>query len=158
MSRRDAIRMTEAELATFIDQTRVVTCATTGPAGRQHLMPLWFCVRDGRIAAWTYASAQKARNLERLPQATIQLEAGESYEELRGVMQECDVELIRDTDAVAAVGLDLTLRYAPGATTADEAPAELRAFIAQQAAKRVAMVFHPTRTVTWDHRKLGGAY
>ena len=30
--------------------------------------------------------------------------------------------------------------------------------VAQQAQKRVGLTFVPTRTVTWDHRKLGGAY
>lgn len=158
MSRRDQIRMTEHELAHFVDAHRVVTCATLGPSGRPHLMPLWFCLRDGRIACWTYASSQKARNLERQPQATLQLEAGDGYEELRGAMMECDVELVHDVEQVTAVGLALTLRYAPGDMTADDAPDELRAFVAKQAAKRVAMVFEPTRTVTWDHRKLAGSY
>jgi Pyridoxamine 5'-phosphate oxidase len=158
MSRREAIRMTDAELATFIEEARVLTCATIGAGGRPHLMPLWFCVRDGQIASWTYASSQKARNLERSPQATIQLEAGETYDQLRGVMQECDVEILRDLDAVTAVGLGVALRYAPGVLPADDPPAELRAFVAQQAAKRIGLIFHPTRTVTWDHRKLGGIY
>jgi hypothetical protein len=158
MSRRDQIRMTEQELTGFIDDHRTVTCATIGPDGRPHLMPLWFCLREGRIACWTYASSQKAKNLERLPQATLQLEAGDSYEELRGVMMECDVTLLHDVEQVAAVGLDLTLRYAPGEIAADAVSNELRAFVARQATKRVAMVFEPTRTVTWDHRKLAGAY
>lgn len=158
MSRREQIRMSDEELAGFIEGHRTVTCATIGPNDRPHLMPLWFCVRDGRIACWTYASSQKTKNLERLPQATLQLEAGESYEELRGVMMECDVEVLHDAEQVAAVGLDIALRYAPGDMTADTAPDELRAFVAGQATKRVAMVFEPTRTVTWDHRKLAGAY
>jgi hypothetical protein len=158
MSRRDQIRMTDQELASFIENHRTVTCASVGPNGRPHLMPLWFCLREGRVACWTYASSQKAKNLERLPEATLQLESGDSYEELRGVMMECDVELLHDVDEVAAVGLALTLRYAPGDLGADDAPDELRAFVAKQAAKRVAMVFEPTRTLTWDHRKLAGAY
>jgi hypothetical protein len=158
MSRRDLIRMTDPELAAFTENTRVLTCATIGPNGRPHLMPLWFCTRNGLIASWTYASSQKVRNLERVPQATIQLESGETYEQLRGVMHECDVNLIRDPATIASIGLDLTLRYAPGEMTADEAPPQLRDFVAGQAAKRVAFTFHPTRTITWDHRKLGGTY
>ena len=35
---------------------------------------------------------------------------------------------------------------------------ELVAFVERQAAKRVGLCFKPTRTVTWDHRKLGAAY
>ena len=56
-------------------------------------MPLWYVVRDPASAgpqlwAWTYAASQKVRNLERDPRATLQVEAGEDYEELRGVMLE----------------------------------------------------------------------
>src|SRR2546422_2611871 len=49
-----------------------------------HLMPLWY-VRDGlTLYAWTYGKAQKVRNLEREPRATVQIEAGrDRYGELR---------------------------------------------------------------------------
>jgi hypothetical protein len=30
--------------------------------------------------------------------------------------------------------------------------------VAAQAPKRVGLTFHPTRTVSWDHRKLGDVY
>ena len=158
ISRRDQIRMTDGELADFLAARHTVTCATIGPGGRPHLMPLWYCLVDRRIAVWTYASSQKVRNLERLPQATLQVEAGETYGELRGVMIEADARLLRDAEEVADIGLAIALRYAPGEMTAEEAPEELRSFVAAQASKRVAIVFEPTRTVTWDHRKLGGRY
>src|SRR3989442_940705 len=59
--------MSEKELERFLDEERVLTCATIGPNGRPHLMPLWY-VRDGRtLYAWTYGKSQKARNLERDP-------------------------------------------------------------------------------------------
>ena len=47
MSRRAEIAMTAAEVAAFIGDQRVVTCATVGRDGWPHLMPLWFAVRDG---------------------------------------------------------------------------------------------------------------
>src|SRR3954447_27045167 len=102
MSRRDQIRMSDAEAVTFLAQERTVTCATIGPRGLPHLMPLWYVPRepaDGpapRLWAWTYAPSQKVRNLERDPRATLQVEAGESYDQLRGVMLECDVRIHRE--------------------------------------------------------------
>ncbi len=158
MSRRAQITMTGEELRAFLAEQRVLTCATVGPSGRPHLMPLWYVTHDDAVLCWTYASSQKARNLERRPEATLQVEAGDSYEQLRGVMLECDAELIRHPDDIEEIGLAIALRYAPGELTADTAPPELRAFIAKQATKRVAMRFTPTRTVSWDHRKLGGGY
>lgn len=158
MSRRDAIRMSEEEVRDFTAQTRVVTCASLGPGGRPHLMPLWFVTDGEALLAWTYARSQKTQNLRRQPQATLQLETGETYADLRGVMHECDVELITDPERVAAIGLEVALRYAPGDLTAKTAPPELRAFVAGQAAKRIGLRFVPTRTVSWDHRKLAGTY
>ena len=147
-SRRDQIKMTEDELRSFLDEQRVVTCATIGPNGRPHLMPLWYVVDDRELRGWTYAKSQKAKNLERDPRATLQIEDGVEYQELRGVMMECDVDVVRD--GVEAFGTALFERYAPGVDVSE--------MISQQALKRVGLRFIPTRTVTWDHRKLGGTY
>ena len=154
MSRRVEITMSKDELARFIAEERVVTCASIGPGGRPHLMPLWYVVDGGVITAWTFAKSQKAKNLERVPQATLSIEAGEQYGDLRGAMLECDVELIRDVEAITKIGVAVMMRYAPGATAAD-----VRPNVDRQAPKRVGLRFHPTRIVTWDHRKLGtGVY
>ena len=57
MSRRDQIRMTDEEVAAFLDEQRTVICATNGHDGWPHLMPLWYVVRDGELWAWTYAAS-----------------------------------------------------------------------------------------------------
>jgi PPOX class probable F420-dependent enzyme len=152
MLKRSQITMSPTELEAFLAEERVVTVATLGPNGRPHLMPLWYVMEGPVIAAWTFAKSQKVRNLERRPQATLQVEAGDAYEELRGAMLECDVEILRDVDAVTAIGLALGARYALDPTAASD-PAR-RAFVARQAPKRVGLRFHPTRVATWDHRKL----
>lgn len=145
--------MTEEELRSFLDEQRIVHVATTGPQGRPHLVPLWYVVGEaGELRGWTYAASQKARNLERDPRATLSIDDGVAYEELRGVMLECDVAMERDPERVAQCGTALFERYGPGG----ELDPETRAMVARQAAKRVALTFTPTRTVTWDHRKLDG--
>jgi PPOX class probable F420-dependent enzyme len=149
MDRRRQIRMSEAEVAAFLESRRTLICATSGPGGRPHLAALWFLPTDGRLDCWTYAASQKARNLERDPRATLLAEAGTTYQELRGVSMECDAELVRDPGRVLDLGVALAVRYgaAPGP--------DLRAGLAGQAAKRVGIRFHPTRVSSWDHRKLG---
>jgi PPOX class probable F420-dependent enzyme len=149
MDRRRQIRMSETELADFLDGQRTLTCATVGPSGRPHLAALWFVPVGGRLDCWTYAASQKARNLERDPRATLMSETGTAYQELRGVSMECDAELVRDPDRVLDIGAALAVRH--GATPGPE----LRAALAPQAAKRVGIRFHPTRVSSWDHRKLG---
>jgi PPOX class probable F420-dependent enzyme len=133
--------MSPERLAAFLDEERTVTCATFGPRGFPHLMPLWYVVRDRDVWAWTYAKSQKVRNLERDPRATLQVEAGERYEELRGVMFEADVTIHRDLDTVLALGMQLMTRYGQ-----EERAART------QAPKRVALQFTPTHIVSWDHR------
>ena len=153
MSRRDQIKMSEDEALAFLDEERTVVCATNGRDGRPHLMPLWYVVRDGRLWSWTYAKSQKVRNLERDARATVQVEAGVSYEELRGVMLRSEVTIHRETDDVAALGLEIFARY-----TGSELADDVRAMIHNQASKRVGLEFVESARVTWDHRKLAGVY
>lgn len=161
MNRRAQIRMTAAEVTALLEAQRVMVCATNGPRGWPHLMPLWYVLRPtgprdaAELWAWTFAKSQKARNLERDARATVQVETGEAYEELRGVMLECEVELVRDTEAVTTLGLEIFSRYAPpGTTLAPEAETAVRG----QAPKRVGLRFVERHRATWDHRKLAGIY
>ena len=146
--------MTDDELRDFLVEQKIVTVGTLGPNGRPHLMPLWYVPEGTELTGWTYAASQKAKNLERDPHATLQVEAGVDYAELRGVMFECDVEIEREPEKVAKYGAALFKRY--GGT--DELAPEVDAMVEKQAHKRVGLRFTPTRTVTWDHRKLGGTY
>lgn len=156
-SRRDQIRMTDDELRGFLAEQKVVSVATIGPQGRPHIMPLWYVPEDGDLIGWTYAKSQKARNLERDPHATLQVEDGVDYQELRGVMFECDVDVESDPDKVAGYGRKVFMRYG-GATGDGELQPEVAEMVEKQAQKRIGLRFRPTRTVSWDHRKLGGTY
>ena len=146
--------MSDEELREFLVEQMIMSIATVGPGGRPHLVALWYVPDGTDLSGWTYAKSQKAKNLERDPRATLQIEDGVQYHELRGAMLECDVELVRDTEQVADIGMALFARYAGGA----ELPPETRDMVLAQAPKRVGMRFVPTRIVTWDHSKLGGTY
>ena len=158
MPSRDLIRMTADEVTAFLIEQRTLICASVNAAGRPHLMPLWYVPDGHELLCWTYGASQKVVNLRRDPRATLQIEAGDSYERLRGVMIEADVEIIDDPERTAEIGLRVALRYAPGDLSPADAPPELKQFIVRQAQKRVAIHFTPTHTVSWDHRKLGGRY
>ncbi|MGI8593328.1 MAG: pyridoxamine 5'-phosphate oxidase family protein [Solirubrobacteraceae bacterium] len=151
MSRRHQITMTDEEALVLLEAERIVVVATNGHDGFPHLMPLWYVIRDGRVWAWTYAKSQKARNLERDPRATLEVEAGVEYYELRGVMLRTEVRLHRDQEAVTTLGLEIFARY-----RGEEVEETVRA----QARKHVGLEFVETgRRATWDHRKLdGGVY
>jgi PPOX class probable F420-dependent enzyme len=153
VSRREQINMSREEIAAFLDQQRVLICATNGSGGWPHLMPLWYVIRDQELWSWTYAKSQKVKNLERDPRATLQIEDGEQYAELRGVMVQARTEIHRDVEFVAEFGAELFGRYGGGG-----AGPEFLEAVRAQAAKRVALQFRAERTASWDHRKLGGTY
>jgi nitroimidazol reductase NimA-like FMN-containing flavoprotein (pyridoxamine 5'-phosphate oxidase superfamily) len=182
MSRRKQIKMDDAEVAAFLAGERTVTCATVGPRGWPHMMPLWYVPRPSpsdcvppisdrspagdsspptpRIWAWTYGASQKVRNLERDSRATLQVEAAEEYQELRGVMLECDVVIHRELELVAELGAEILLRNSVprGVRPPAELPSEVRDVVTAQAVKRVGLEFVERRRASWDHRKLGGLY
>jgi PPOX class probable F420-dependent enzyme len=146
--------MTDGEVLDFLDSERTVTVGTLGPRGWPHLMPLWYVVRDGSLWGWTYAKSQKTVNLERDARATVQVEAGEVYEQLRGVVLECEVVLHRDLTVLEDLAVALVDRYSGKGPEFDPARDAFRA----QAPKRVGLEFVEKRRITWDHRKLAGVY
>lgn len=146
--------MTPEEITAFLAEGRTANIATIGPGGRPHLVALWYVPRGDVIETWTYARSQKAVNLRRLPQATILIETGDSYEKLRGVSMECDVELVTDTEKITMIGQQLMHRYSQNAQAATSGSQ----FVRLQAPKRVGLVCRPTKIVSWDHGTLGGAY
>jgi PPOX class probable F420-dependent enzyme len=158
-SRRSEIGMSPEQLMAFLDAQRVLVLASTGRDGRPHLTALWYVLRDEQPWIFTYARSQKVRNLERDARATLLVESGEEYGELRGATLYADATVHRDPDVVAGVGEELFERYA--GIRAGERPGldgPTRQAVRERAAKRVAVQFRPTRVVSWDHSKLGGTY
>ena len=155
VSRRAEITLAPDEQCELIESERVVVVSSIGVRGWPHSMPLWYVPRATGIWVYTYAKSQKVRNLERDPRATLMLETGHEYGELRGVEMEAEAEIHRDLDTVYEVARELTMRYSEDISSVEGDAAEaLRA----QARKRVAIRFEPRRTASWDHRKLGGTY
>lgn len=153
-SKRDLITLSEDEIAVYLAEEKTVIVGTNGPRGVPHMMPLWFVMRGTEVWGWTFAKSQKAKNLERDPRATLLIEDGVSYDKLRGVSFECDVETSSDYDVVRQVGIELFTKYGDG-----QPPVEgVVQMIEAQAPKRIAMRFVAKRTMSWDHRKLGGVY
>ena len=155
VSRRAEIKLDDVEQRQLIDSERVVVVGSFGPRGWPHLMPLWYVPRQGEIWVYTYAKSQKTRNLERDPRATLMIETGHEYGELRGVMIEAEAEIHREVETVYPLAEELTLRYAEGL---ESLQGEAKAALEAQARKRVAIRFAPRRVASWDHSKLGGAY
>jgi PPOX class probable F420-dependent enzyme len=150
--------MDAEEVASFLAAGRKVQVASLGREGAPHLTTLFYVLRDGRIAFWTYRGSQKVRNLERDARVSCLVEAGEEYGELRGVSVRGRAEVLREADQVLDVGTAVAARMAGVTDLADlgDLAAPAVAEVTRQAAKRVAVVVHPEHVASWDHRKLHG--
>lgn len=154
-SGRDAVRMTDAEIEGFLGANLKVQVASLGPDGAPHLTTLFYVVRDGLLAFWTYGRSQKIRNLERDPRVSALVESGDDYFELRGVSITGKAEIVREPDLIWDIGSAVATRMV-GADSF-EALGELgRETVERQARKRVGVLIHPDRVASWDHRKMGG--
>ena len=111
MKQRDRVTMTADETSAFLAGSRKLQLATLNPDGAPHLVTMFYVMRDGQIAFWTYRSAQKARNLARDPRVTCLVEAGEEYFELRGVQVVGSVRRIEDPARVLEIGRRLAGRH-----------------------------------------------
>lgn len=153
MSRRDQIRMTDDEVASFLRDNKTLNVATHGPGGRIHLVAMWYgFFPDGAIGFWTYRKSQKILNLKRNPQMTGLVESGTTYDQLKGVELVGEGIVLEDREQVLAIGESVWERYT--APVDDQA----RQAIAVVGAKRSAVRFEVASIVSWDHSKLGGAY
>lgn len=153
MSRRDQIRMADAEVQAYLESGRDLQVASIGADGAPHLVTMWYVVRDGALSFWTYAKSQKVVNLRRDPRISVLVSSGATYEELRGVSIQGTAEIVDDPEAVLECGLAIYERYW-GPVTSDLERDGVRAM----GAKRVVIVVRPETVVSWDHGKLAGAY
>ncbi len=153
MSRRDQIRMTDAEIAAFLDEQKVMSVATIGKDGRPHVVAMWFSMFDGVPCFWTFTKSQKIVNLKRDPRLTCMIEAGGTYNELRGVELIATADMTDDEDEVLRFGVVEWEKYQGIKVTDALLPA-----VKKMANKRTIVKLRIERIVSWDHRKLGGAY
>lgn len=141
--------MSTEEVAGFLDRQRTATMATLGSDGMPHLVAMWYAVIDGEVWFETKTKAQKVVNLRRDPRITVMVEAGSSYDQLRGVSIEGRAEVVEDPERIFAMGTRFWERYFGPYTE------EMRPGVEQMLNKRVAVRVIPERIRTWDHRKLG---
>ena len=149
VKQRDIIRMTPEEVDAFLHERRPMTMCTINHDGSIHAVAMWYGFLEGCVAFETKAKAQKVQNLRRDPRMTVLVEAGDYYEELRGVELVGTAEIVEDPERMWVLGVDLFQRYY-GAYSDD-----LKPFVETMLNKRVVIKLNVTRVVTWDHRKLG---
>ncbi|GGO69062.1 TIGR03618 family F420-dependent PPOX class oxidoreductase [Nocardioides deserti] len=148
-NQRSQVVMSDDEVDTFLTQQRSSTVATVGPNGQVHLVAMWYAWLDGHIWLETKAKSQKVVNLRRDPRMSFLVEAGHTYDQLRGVSLEGNGVVIEDEQTVWDVCVNVFERYNAPYTE------ELKPFVELMAKNRVVVRLDVDRVRSWDHRKLG---
>ena len=155
-SRRSLIELSADEIRDYLDTQKTLVIVGNGHNGYPHPMPMWFVRNDdGTIRCTTFRKSQKVLNWRRDPKATLLVESGVAYAELKGVVIYAACAVVDDLDAVKDTLVAVNSR---GRNLDDGAKAKLREAVSGTAVKRVVLQFTPVRYVTWDHAKLGGRY
>ena len=155
-SRREIIQLTDEEISEYMVEQKTLIIISNGNDGYPHAMPMWFYADEsGCLYCSTFRKSQKVLNFRRDSKATLLVESGEEYAQLKSVLIYATVEIIDDFDAVC----EALVKISTKGTEVDAARVEaLRGAVSKTARKRVILKFHPERYVSWDHAKLGGKY
>ena len=148
-NQRSQIKMSDDEVALFLAQSRTCTMATVGPGGVPHLVAMWYALLDGDVWLESKAKAQKILNLERDDRLSVMVEAGNTYDSLRGISLEGRGVIVADASQLWRVGVNIWERY-HGTCSPDVEP-----LVQAMLRNRVAVRLDVKRRRTWDHRKLG---
>lgn len=146
--------MSEAEQEAFLAEGHTLQVSSIGPRGYPHQAAMWYALIDGKIHFTTYGRSQKVQNLRRNPRMSAMLEAGELYQELRGLVIEGDADIIEGDPALAARVAMMSSSRRPAEPPAGP-PSEQTL---RSVAKRAVIRLNPAEVYSWDHRKLGGLY
>ena len=87
------IAMTADEVDAFLASQRTCRVATTGPDG-PHATPLWYVWHGGALWLTSLARSRRWADLRRDPRLAAVVDAGERYDELRGVELRGRVEVV----------------------------------------------------------------
>ena len=85
MARLD-LSLSPEELDAFLGSERTVRVATADGGGRPHVVPLWFVWVEGTMFVNTTRGNRSVRNAASNPLGAATVDAGEGYDELRGVV------------------------------------------------------------------------
>ncbi len=149
MKQRAQIVMSDAEVDAFLTEQRSSTVGTIGKDGQIHLVGMWYAWFDGHVWLETKPKSQKVVNLRRDPRMSFLVEAGHTYDQLRGVAIEGEGVVIDDADLLEKVCTSIFERY-----NAPYTP-ELRPFLEAMMHNRFVVRLDIAKVRSWDHRKLG---
>jgi hypothetical protein len=141
------IAMTREEVDAFLAEERTCRVATVGRDG-PHATPLWYAWHGGALWLTSVVRSQRWTDLQRDPRVAVVVDAGTSYDELRGVELRGRVEVVGE---VPRTGEPVPELEGPEQLMADRYMGGTFVHDGRHAWLRMA----PDKITSWDFRKLG---
>ena len=155
-SRRELIELSDDEIRDYLSEQKTLIIVSNGRDGYPHPMPMWFYQDEaGALYCSTFQKSQKVFNFRRDPKASLLVESGSEYANLKSVLIYANAEVIDDFNQVCDALVKINTK---GQTVTEEQVEKLLDAVSKTAEKRVLLKFTPIKYVTWDHSKLGGKY
>lgn len=136
-----SVKMTDDELAAFLEEERVLRLATVDDEGWPAVVPVWFVWHEGAFWVWNLDRAKRTERLEAGARCAFVVDGGHEYVELRGAAGRLEQAVVADDD----VPLDVRVRFSQRYFGTDH-PLE-------PADHHTWFRFAPTTLTTWDFRK-----
>lgn len=140
--------MTPEEVDAFLAEERTCRVATLGPSG-PHATPLWYAWHGGALWLTSVVRSQRWTDLQRDPRVAVVVDAGTSYDELRGVELRGRVEVVGE---VPRTGEPVPELEGPEQLMADRYMGGTFVHDGRHAWLRIV----PDKITSWDFRKFSG--
>jgi nitroimidazol reductase NimA-like FMN-containing flavoprotein (pyridoxamine 5'-phosphate oxidase superfamily) len=150
-----SLQLSPSEIDSIMTNESRLRIATIGPGEEINLTPMTFGWAGGCV--YIFARGQKVANLRRCNTATVLIDTGNQWRELKGIMMRGAAIVLDSQEAEAT---DPHLREAQinlgqkHNLTKDGNPVPYRATAAGKSRRWI--VFTPRTTVSWDNAKLPG--
>jgi PPOX class probable F420-dependent enzyme len=137
------VSLSRDEIDVYLRDQRTVRVATVGADGTPHVIPLWFVWVDGGLYVNTTKGNRSVRNLEHDPRASVTVDDGDGYDELRGVTMAGTMREASEDPQLDTVVSAFAEKYFGG-----NAPHFTRW------RNRFFLKLVPERVASWDFRKI----
>lgn len=108
-----ALELTEDERWHLLEGNMVMRLATVNPYGLPHVVPIWYLADRTEEAIFfsTPEDSRKVRDLEETPKASLTVDQGAYYFDLRAVIAEGDATRVGDEQIQARVESEWCQKY-----------------------------------------------
>ena len=143
------IAMSPAEVDRFLAEQRVCRLASLGARG-PHVSPVWFVWVGGLLWIYSITRSQRWADLEKDERVAGVVDAGDSYEELRGVELRGRIEVVGEVPRTGVIDdprlVEVEVAYARKYRGKGKV---------EHDGRHAWLVLVPKKLISWDFRKLG---